>query len=77
MDFSSPKLMKNIENFFSGSPQSPSFLPLVRRQKVKDTETKSKMTISSKNISRTLSDSFESPTATLAAHLSENFHIQE
>jgi hypothetical protein len=79
MDFDSPKdLMKNIESFFSGSPQSPSFLPLARRlMKKEKVASAAHPTVSTKRISCVLSDCFDSPTTTLAADLSENFHIKE
>lgn len=82
MDIDSPvqsnnnSLLKNIESYFGNSPDSPSLTKNLFKKK----SSKPKP-LATKNLN-TLFDlqkesKFDSPTSTLAADLSENFHIQE
>lgn len=91
MDIDSPahnnnnSLLKNIESYFgstANSPDSPS-LPknLFKKKSSKNTTGPKPKPLATKNLN-TLFDlqndsKFDSPTSTLAADLSENFHIQE
>jgi len=93
MDIDSPvtnnSILKNIESYFGNSPDSPSLSKNIFKKK--NSSSKSNVTnnsnrskskpLATKNLN-TLFDlqkesKFDSPTSTLAADISENFHIQE
>ncbi len=89
MDIDSPNtnhsLLKNIESYFGGnnnSPDSPSLSKNLFKKKSSRLNSGPKpKPLATKNLN-TLFDlqhdsKFDSPTSTLAADLSENFHIQE
>lgn len=82
MDLDSPiqnnSILKNIENYFGNSPDSPSLSKNIFKKKTSKPKPKPLATRSINTLFDLQNDSkFDSPTSTLAADLSENFHIQE
>lgn len=83
MDLDSPiqnnnsnSILKNIENYFGNSPDSPSLSKNLFKKKA--SKPKPLATRSINTLFDLQNDSkFDSPTSTLAFDLSENFHIQE
>lgn len=72
MNFDSPaNVLKNIENFF-GSNESPDS-PCAKSKKF----IKPRLALATRNLNLIDDSKFDSPTSTLAADLSENFHIED